>query len=252
MTRAVCPGSFDPVTNGHLDIFRRAAGIFDELVVATGTNPSKSRLFDPAARLEMLREVCADLPNVTVMGFSGLIVDFCREIDAQGAALKNRARGNPQAERILGRAQIAGRQGAAGRKVTIGDPHIVQGRCVIPSQPEHHGGDHKDGRHTRPDARAVAPEQSPDLLGSVRGRPVRRIEGSRAAGVAVLHLTTVARAGACRSRCPQVIAATSLRGLVACRLVRGLGGSGLGFGRAGRLRLGLRLFGGLAVGGRCR
>ena len=82
MTRAVCPGSFDPVTNGHLDIVRRAAAIFDELVVATGTNPSKSRLFEPDERLEMLREVCADLPNVTVMGFTGLIVDFCREIDA--------------------------------------------------------------------------------------------------------------------------------------------------------------------------
>lgn len=93
MTRAVCPGSFDPVTNGHLDIFRRAAAIFDELVVATGTNASKSRLFDPDARLEMLREVCADLPNVTVMGFRGLIVDFCREIDAQ-AIVKGLRGGN--------------------------------------------------------------------------------------------------------------------------------------------------------------
>lgn len=93
MTRAVCPGSFDPVTNGHLDIIRRAAVIFDELVVATGTNPSKSRLFDPDERLEMLREVCADLPNVTVSGFSGLIVDFCREIDAQ-AIVKGLRGGN--------------------------------------------------------------------------------------------------------------------------------------------------------------
>jgi pantetheine-phosphate adenylyltransferase len=93
MTRAVCPGSFDPVTNGHLDIIRRAAAIFDDLVVATGANPSKSRLFDPDARLEMLREVCADLPNVTVMGFTGLIVDFCREIDAQ-AIVKGLRGGN--------------------------------------------------------------------------------------------------------------------------------------------------------------
>ncbi len=93
MTRAVCPGSFDPVTNGHLDILRRAAGLFDELVVATGTNPSKSRLFDPESRLEMLREACADLPNVTVMGFSGLIVDFCREIEAQ-AIVKGLRGGN--------------------------------------------------------------------------------------------------------------------------------------------------------------
>ncbi len=93
MTRAVCPGSFDPVTNGHVDIFRRSAAIFDELVVATGTNPSKSRLFDPEARMEMLREVCADLPNVTVMGFDGLIVDFCREIGAQ-AIVKGLRGGN--------------------------------------------------------------------------------------------------------------------------------------------------------------
>lgn len=93
MTRAVCPGSFDPVTNGHVDIFRRAAALFDELVVATGTNISKSRLFDPEERLEMLREACADLPNVTVMGFTGLIVDFCREIDAQ-AIVKGLRGGN--------------------------------------------------------------------------------------------------------------------------------------------------------------
>ena len=93
MTRAVCPGSFDPVTNGHLDIIRRAASIFDELVVATGANASKSRLFDPEERLEMLREVCADLPNVTVMGFTGLIVDFCRQIDAQ-AIVKGLRGGN--------------------------------------------------------------------------------------------------------------------------------------------------------------
>lgn len=93
MTRAVCPGSFDPVTNGHVDIMRRAAALFDELVVATGTNISKSRLFDPEERLDMLREACAELPNVTVMGFDGLIVDFCREIDAQ-AIVKGLRGGN--------------------------------------------------------------------------------------------------------------------------------------------------------------
>ncbi|MCX6401553.1 MAG: pantetheine-phosphate adenylyltransferase [Propionibacteriales bacterium] len=93
MTRAVCPGSFDPVTNGHVDIFRRAAALFDELIVATGTNFSKSRLFDPDERLEMLREACADLPNVTVMGFTGLIVDFCREREVQ-AIVKGLRGGN--------------------------------------------------------------------------------------------------------------------------------------------------------------
>ncbi len=104
MTRAVCPGSFDPVTNGHVDIFRRAAGLFDELVVATGTNLSKSRLFDPDERLEMLREACADLPNVTVIGFTGLIVDFCREIDA--AAIVKGLRGGSDYEYELPMAQM--------------------------------------------------------------------------------------------------------------------------------------------------
>ncbi|WP_435771187.1 pantetheine-phosphate adenylyltransferase [Nocardioides sp. SYSU DS0651] len=104
MTRAVCPGSFDPVTHGHLDIFRRAAGLFDELVVATGTNPSKSRLFQPEERLEMLREACADLPNVTVMGFTGLIVDFCREIGA--AAIVKGLRGGNDYEYELPMAQM--------------------------------------------------------------------------------------------------------------------------------------------------
>lgn len=104
MTRAVCPGSFDPVTNGHLDIIRRAAAIFDELIVATGTNPSKSRLFEPEERLEMLREVCADLPNVTVRGFTGLIVDFCREIDA--AAIVKGLRGGNDYEYELPMAQM--------------------------------------------------------------------------------------------------------------------------------------------------
>ncbi|MGY2704260.1 MULTISPECIES: pantetheine-phosphate adenylyltransferase [unclassified Nocardioides] len=104
MTRAVCPGSFDPVTNGHLDIIRRAAVIFDELVVATGTNPSKSRLFQPDERLEMLREVCSGLPNVTVSGFSGLIVDFCREIGAQ--AIVKGLRGGSDYEYELPMAQM--------------------------------------------------------------------------------------------------------------------------------------------------
>ncbi|WP_122817073.1 pantetheine-phosphate adenylyltransferase [Nocardioides pantholopis] len=82
MRTAVCPGSFDPVTNGHVDIVRRAARLFDEVVVAVGTNVSKSRLFAPEERLEMLTEAMADLPNVRIAGFQGLIVEFCRDIGA--------------------------------------------------------------------------------------------------------------------------------------------------------------------------
>lgn len=79
MKRAVCPGSFDPVTHGHLDVIARAARVFDEVVVAVGVNVSKSRLFTPDERLAMLTRACADLPNVRVAGFAGLLTDFCRE-----------------------------------------------------------------------------------------------------------------------------------------------------------------------------
>ena len=87
MRRAVCPGSFDPVTNGHLDIFGRAAALFDEVVIAVGVNKSKSasssRLFTSDERLEMIAEAVSPWPNVKVQGFTGLVTDFCRDIGAQ-------------------------------------------------------------------------------------------------------------------------------------------------------------------------
>lgn len=79
MRRAVCPGSFDPVTNGHLDIVGRAAKLFDEVVVAVGVNASKNRLFTSDERMEMLREACQQYDNVRVAGFTGLLTDFCVE-----------------------------------------------------------------------------------------------------------------------------------------------------------------------------
>jgi pantetheine-phosphate adenylyltransferase len=80
--RAVCPGSFDPATFGHLDIVRRAARLFDEVVVAVGTNVSKSRLFSADERISMMQRACDDLPNVSVEGFTGLVTTFCAERDA--------------------------------------------------------------------------------------------------------------------------------------------------------------------------
>jgi pantetheine-phosphate adenylyltransferase len=79
--RAVCPGSFDPVTNGHIDIVSRASQLFDEVVVAIGINKAKSsaRLFSAEERIEMLEKACADFPNVTVAGFDGLLTTFCEE-----------------------------------------------------------------------------------------------------------------------------------------------------------------------------
>jgi pantetheine-phosphate adenylyltransferase len=79
--RAVCPGSFDPVTNGHVDIIGRAASLFDEVVVAVGVNQAKKRMFSPEERIGMLTEACAPYPNVTIDSFDGLLTDFCRQRD---------------------------------------------------------------------------------------------------------------------------------------------------------------------------
>ena len=88
MRRAVCPGSFDPVTNGHLDIVGRASQLFDEVVVAVGVNQSKSRLFSAEERIAMLERACADFANVTVASFSGLLTDFCRRARGIHAIVK--------------------------------------------------------------------------------------------------------------------------------------------------------------------
>ena len=81
MRRCVCPGSFDPVTNGHLDVIERAAGLFDEVVIAVLVNVSKKGLFSVDERIAMLREVAGHLPNVVVESFDGLLVDYCRQRD---------------------------------------------------------------------------------------------------------------------------------------------------------------------------
>ncbi|QBI55692.1 pantetheine-phosphate adenylyltransferase [Streptomonospora litoralis] len=79
MRRVVCPGSFDPVTNGHIDIIGRAARQYDEVVTAVLTNVNKRGLFSVEEKTEMLRECTADLSNVSISQFSGLLVDFCRD-----------------------------------------------------------------------------------------------------------------------------------------------------------------------------
>ncbi len=78
MRRVVCPGSFDPVTNGHLDIITRAATFCDEVIVAVAHNVSKRALFNADERVEMLAEVTKAQDNVRVARFDGLVVDFCR------------------------------------------------------------------------------------------------------------------------------------------------------------------------------
>jgi pantetheine-phosphate adenylyltransferase len=78
MRRAVCPGSFDPVTNGHLDIVSRAAGLFDEVVVAVLVNPNKQGMFTPDERIAMIEESTEHLANLRVESGSGLVVDFVK------------------------------------------------------------------------------------------------------------------------------------------------------------------------------
>ena len=79
MSTAIYPGSFDPVTYGHIDIITRASRIFDHIIVAVLNNPSKSPLFTVEERVTMLREVTAHLPNVEIDSFSGLLIDYARE-----------------------------------------------------------------------------------------------------------------------------------------------------------------------------
>ena len=81
MKSAIYPGSFDPVTYGHLDIIKRSAEIFDELIVGVLNNKTKSPLFSVEERVKILKEATKDLPNVKVESFSGLLIDYAREKD---------------------------------------------------------------------------------------------------------------------------------------------------------------------------
>lgn len=79
MRRAVCPGSFDPVTNGHLDVIERACRLYDELVVAVLVNDKKQGMFGVEERMRLLTAATADRDNVVVDSFSGLLVDYCKD-----------------------------------------------------------------------------------------------------------------------------------------------------------------------------
>lgn len=85
MEKRICvfPGSFDPVTNGHLDLIRRGAAIFDELIVAVLHNPAKTGKFPVEKRMELLRKACADLPNVRVDASQGLLVNYLHRVGAK-------------------------------------------------------------------------------------------------------------------------------------------------------------------------
>jgi pantetheine-phosphate adenylyltransferase len=83
MIKAVFPGTFDPIHYGHIDISRRASRIFDELILAVYDRPLKNLIFSPEERLQMVRDVFVDDSNITVIGYSGLTVDFCKLVNAK-------------------------------------------------------------------------------------------------------------------------------------------------------------------------
>jgi pantetheine-phosphate adenylyltransferase len=83
MSLAVYAGSFDPVTYGHIDVMKRAANLFDEVVVAVGVHPSRKPLFDVEERLELLRAVSTDLKNLRIDSFQGLLIHYCEQIGAR-------------------------------------------------------------------------------------------------------------------------------------------------------------------------
>lgn len=83
MTIAVYPGSFDPITNGHLDIVTRAAKLFEKLIIGIYDKPNKNLLFNTEERVQLTRQTTAGLPNIEVQAFSGLVVDFAKKVNAQ-------------------------------------------------------------------------------------------------------------------------------------------------------------------------
>ena len=80
---SVYPGTFDPITNGHQDLVRRAAGVFERVIVAIASNPNKAPMFPLEKRVDLARQVLADIPGVEVMGYAGLTVDFARQHGVQ-------------------------------------------------------------------------------------------------------------------------------------------------------------------------
>lgn len=82
LNKVIYPGTFDPITNGHLDIIERAASMFGEVVIAVAASPSKNTMFSLEERVELVEQVTRHLDNVSVQGFSGLMVDFAKEVKA--------------------------------------------------------------------------------------------------------------------------------------------------------------------------
>ncbi len=136
---AIYAGSFDPVTNGHLDIIRRGAQLFDRLVVAVGNNPAKRYLLDLELRLDLVRSSAVGLPNVEIVAFRGLLVDAARRHDADVVLRGLRA---------LSDFDLEFRNGLANRALSgietfflLADPGMIYISSSIVREIASHGGD---------------------------------------------------------------------------------------------------------------
>lgn len=137
--KGIYAGSFDPVTKGHVDVIRRAAGLYDTLVVAVGNNPAKRYLFDLEQRCSLVRAALSDVDNLEVVGFSGLLVDAAKE---HGATVIVRGL------RAVSDFELEFRNGLANRDLTgvetvflLSDPQYIYVSSSLVKEIHHHGGD---------------------------------------------------------------------------------------------------------------
>lgn len=147
--RAVFPGQFDPITNGHLDIIRRGTRLFDELIVAVGVNPDKREMFTLDERVSMIRELVADLQGVKVQKYTGLTMDFVRQVEATAIlrgirdaadvryefqlALANRAVGGVETVFIMTGEQYALTSSSLIRQVVTLGGDVRQLKTILPA-----------------------------------------------------------------------------------------------------------------------
>ena len=138
--RAVFPGSFDPITRGHENILRRAAGLFDEVILAIGTNQDKQGMFPLERRMQWCRETFSDLGHVHVASFTGLTVDFCEEVGAGWLIRGVRNGGDFEYERTI--AQMTRQlDGGIETMILFTDPEFAPISSSVVRDIAHHGGD---------------------------------------------------------------------------------------------------------------
>lgn len=138
-TVAVCPGSFDPVTVGHVDVIRRAAALFERVVVAVLVNPDKQPVFTEEERVDLLKQVSADYPNVVVIAAAGLLVDVCRR-EGAGVVVKG-IRGSSDAEYELPMAAMNRHLAGVETLLLPSDPRVSYVSSSLVRSIARYGGD---------------------------------------------------------------------------------------------------------------